>query len=308
MQYSKDGGFKITHWPSFDYLTKAIDFIKTLQQLSSQGSAGCGSLANFAYDNLITSKFNVGVSFSTGSSSLSLVISGTYTLSFAGAALTGNGIQFPGMLSVPLPNSAKLSDLGTYIDQALAGAAESFVRGLLNNSEAIAKLIALTAGTQAAKYAATLLCQNLIGEAAADAVASSATSAAASAATDMALEASVSAPDRFAIAVAKARAGEAAGKGAAIAHQAFGAMGFTREHQLQYATRRLWSWRDEFGGEAYWQTELGRTIAANGADSALGDDHRDRLEVPENLRARSCGCERGWRPSWSARGSSRDWP
>lgn len=90
--------------------------------------------------------------------------------------------------------------------------------------------------------------------------------AAASAAVDMAVEACVEAPDRFAVAVAKARAGEAAGKGSAIAHQAFGAIGFTREHQLQYATRRLWSWRDEFGGEAYWQAELGRTVAAKGAD------------------------------------------
>jgi acyl-CoA dehydrogenase len=90
--------------------------------------------------------------------------------------------------------------------------------------------------------------------------------AAASAAVDMAVEASVVAPDRFAVAVAKARAGEAAGRGSAIAHQAFGAMGFTREHQLQYATRRLWAWRDEFGSEAYWQAELGRTIAAKGAD------------------------------------------
>jgi acyl-CoA dehydrogenase len=89
--------------------------------------------------------------------------------------------------------------------------------------------------------------------------------AAASAAADMAVEASVAAPDRFAIAVAKARTGEAAGRGAAIAHQAFGAMGFTREHQLQYATRRLWAWRDEFGGEAYWQAELGRAMAAKGA-------------------------------------------
>jgi acyl-CoA dehydrogenase len=90
--------------------------------------------------------------------------------------------------------------------------------------------------------------------------------AAASAAVDMAVEASVAAPDRFAVAVAKARAGEAAGKGSAIAHQAFGAMGFTREHQLQYATRRLWAWRDEFGAEAYWQAEIGRTVATQGAD------------------------------------------
>jgi acyl-CoA dehydrogenase len=91
--------------------------------------------------------------------------------------------------------------------------------------------------------------------------------AAASAAADLAVEASIGGPDRFAIGVAKARIGEAAGKTAAIAHQVFGAMGFTREHALHYATRRLWSWRDEFGGEAYWQSEIGRDAAAKGADS-----------------------------------------
>ena len=90
--------------------------------------------------------------------------------------------------------------------------------------------------------------------------------AAAGAAADLAVEAGVGSPDRFAIGVAKARAGEAAGKGAAIAHQAFGAMGFTREHPLHYATRRLWSWRDEFGAEAYWQAEIGRAVAERGAD------------------------------------------
>jgi alkylation response protein AidB-like acyl-CoA dehydrogenase len=91
--------------------------------------------------------------------------------------------------------------------------------------------------------------------------------AAASAAADLAVEASVGGPDRFAIGISKARTGEAAGKAAAIAHQAFGAMGFTREHALHHATRRLWSWRDEFGAETYWQAEIGRAVAAKGADS-----------------------------------------
>jgi len=90
--------------------------------------------------------------------------------------------------------------------------------------------------------------------------------AAAGAAADLAVEASVGGADRFAIGIAKARGGEAAGKGAAIAHQAFGAMGFTREHPLHYATRRLWSWRDEFGAEAYWQAEIGGAVAERGAD------------------------------------------
>ncbi len=91
--------------------------------------------------------------------------------------------------------------------------------------------------------------------------------AAASAAADAAVEASSLAPDAFAVAVAKSRAGEAAGKGAEIAHQVHGAMGYTREHNLHYSTRRLWSWRDEFGNETYWQNRLGREVAAQGADA-----------------------------------------
>lgn len=91
--------------------------------------------------------------------------------------------------------------------------------------------------------------------------------AAASAAADAAVEASCLAPEEFAVAVAKARTGEAAGKGAEIAHQVHGAMGYTREHNLHYCTRRLWSWREEFGNETYWQGRLGRAVVAQGADA-----------------------------------------
>ncbi len=63
---------------------------------------------------------------------------------------------------------------------------------------------------------------------------------------------------RFSTAVAKVRAGEAATRGAAIAHQVHGAIGFTHEHALHFATRRLWAWRAEFGGDAQWAEELGR--------------------------------------------------
>ena len=90
--------------------------------------------------------------------------------------------------------------------------------------------------------------------------------AAARAAVDMAIEASAKDADWLAVAVAKSRCGEAAGKVANGAHAAFGAMGFTREHQLHYATRRLWAWRDDFGSEVVWQTELGRHFASKGGD------------------------------------------
>lgn len=71
----------------------------------------------------------------------------------------------------------------------------------------------------------------------------------------------------FAVAAAKVRAGEAAGRVADIAHQVHGAIGFTEEHQLHRLTRRLWSWRDEFGTEVHWSLQLGRAVAAAGADA-----------------------------------------
>ena len=71
----------------------------------------------------------------------------------------------------------------------------------------------------------------------------------------------------FEIAVAKVRTGEAAGLGAAIAHQCHGAIGFTYEHSLHFVTRRLWSWRAEFGAESHWSVALGREVAARGPEA-----------------------------------------
>jgi acyl-CoA dehydrogenase len=91
--------------------------------------------------------------------------------------------------------------------------------------------------------------------------------AAASAAADAAAEACSGPEINIAeVAIAKVRGGEAAGTGAAIAHQVHGAMGFTYEHSLHHATRRLWAWREEFGNEAVWAQRLGRMVAAQGAD------------------------------------------
>jgi len=52
-------------------------------------------------------------------------------------------------------------------------------------------------------------------------------------------------------------------------------MGFTYEHSLHHATRRLWSWREEFGNEAVWAARLGRMVAEHGlVDQVLGDGGR----------------------------------
>ncbi len=68
------------------------------------------------------------------------------------------------------------------------------------------------------------------------------------------------------VAVAKSRIGEAAGIVTEIAHQVHGAMGYTREHALNFRTRRLWCWREEYGNEYYWNHLLGTSMTASPAD------------------------------------------
>jgi acyl-CoA dehydrogenase len=70
----------------------------------------------------------------------------------------------------------------------------------------------------------------------------------------------------LAVASAKIRTAQAAHEGALIAHQVHGAIGVTDEYALHHSTLRLWAWREEFGNEAAWAAELGREIAAGGAD------------------------------------------
>jgi acyl-CoA dehydrogenase len=94
---------------------------------------------------------------------------------------------------------------------------------------------------------------------------------AAGAAADIAAEAFTRGLPLAEIAAAKIRAGEAATIAAGIAHQIHGAIGFTQEHSLHFFTKRLWSWRDEFGNEAEWGLALGRLAASAGADRLWPD-------------------------------------
>lgn len=70
----------------------------------------------------------------------------------------------------------------------------------------------------------------------------------------------------FGVAAAKVLCGEAAGRTAAVAHQVLGAIGFTREHSLQLSTRRLWSWRERFGADAWWASVLGQAAIRSGPE------------------------------------------
>jgi acyl-CoA dehydrogenase len=67
----------------------------------------------------------------------------------------------------------------------------------------------------------------------------------------------------FACAIAKARANDAAGAVARISHQVHGAIGFTHEYQLHRFTRRIQSWRGEYGASAFWNRRIGELILAD---------------------------------------------
>lgn len=69
------------------------------------------------------------------------------------------------------------------------------------------------------------------------------------------------------VAAARVLAGRGATEGARIAHQLHAAMGVTREHPLHLSTRRLWSWRDEFGTQRSWATRLGSRLVEIGSEA-----------------------------------------
>ena len=67
-------------------------------------------------------------------------------------------------------------------------------------------------------------------------------------------------PSRLKVAVAKARASQAAPQVGATGHAVHGGMGFTEEYDLQLYTRRLHEWRIAYGSEAFWNRELGTEL------------------------------------------------
>ena len=70
----------------------------------------------------------------------------------------------------------------------------------------------------------------------------------------------------FEIAAAKLIANQAAARATKACHQAHGAMGMTQEYPLHHFSRRLWSWRKEYGADAHWAAVLGTMATGIGAD------------------------------------------
>ena len=68
------------------------------------------------------------------------------------------------------------------------------------------------------------------------------------------------------IASAKLLADDVARIATRAAHQAHGAIGMTQEYALHHLSRRLWSWRAEYGDRT-WPERLGRAVIERGPDA-----------------------------------------
>lgn len=165
------------------------------------------------------------------------------TLQFDGVALPASA---PSPLPLPQPvwtlgavarSAMMVGALEWALEQAVRHAGERVQFGKpIGSNQAIQQNLALMAGDVAAAHmAARVACADAPGGAT---LACAATT--------------------FSAAVAKVRCGEAATRSTGIVHQVHGAIGFTREHALHFATRRLWAWREQFGTDADWAQQLGR--------------------------------------------------
>ncbi|GAB3101623.1 acyl-CoA/acyl-ACP dehydrogenase [Aestuariicella hydrocarbonica] len=91
--------------------------------------------------------------------------------------------------------------------------------------------------------------------------------AAARVSVQAAFEESGSAFPTLQLMAAKICTSDAASVGASTAHAVHGAIGFTQEYSLHPLTRRLWSWRSEYGSATYWSKLLGKSICEMGSEA-----------------------------------------
>jgi acyl-CoA dehydrogenase len=83
----------------------------------------------------------------------------------------------------------------------------------------------------------------------------------------------------FEVCAAKALANDSARVAVRSAHQAHGAIGMTREYPLHRYTRRLNTWRQEFGTEAQLSLRLGAAVAVAESFAHVISDHDNGIEV-----------------------------
>lgn len=163
--YNSDDGFSLKNWPDFDFAHSCIDFVEEIKQWANSARGGiCSAIPGFINQHLLQTTFHLHPSFAPqrGSNNLCLCLSGRYTLSmFDEEILT---LSLPSLISVALPDNVSWDALPNLIGQALADAGSSLIKGIVNNSENLSKVLLVLCGKEALETAATLVCRNLIDQ------------------------------------------------------------------------------------------------------------------------------------------------
>jgi hypothetical protein len=177
--YCQSEGFVINDWPDFaqvyESVQKIIDIADEVSGImkKTDPSLICGAIVDLVADTVYENRFTMSPSFSTEGNendgySLYFVLNGTFEVYVLDQQVAN--IDFPNTIQIPLPDSTSFDDLGGYIEDAIKGSAESFVRGLMNNGEQWANLVAILFTEQAAELAAQMLCEGLIDTVVAEAI------------------------------------------------------------------------------------------------------------------------------------------
>ena len=196
--------------------------------------------------------------------------SGVGIVAASDVATVGRGVNYPGEPWIDVDASWVIASANTADSGAERHLLEAALLRALLIAGALQRTVDLSAqfamereqfGKPIGKFQAL---QHYLAEMAGEAAAAR---AAADTAIDMAASGAGSHDCERTAAAAKTYAGRAVATVTRLAHQIHGAIGYTDEHRLQYSTRRLWAWRDEFGSESEWASWLGRSLAADGGDA-----------------------------------------
>ena len=178
VSYSEKNGFKTEYFPPFDFVSKAFDLLKTIKKISDKNTSPCGGLIDFIFTDLIQTKFKLSISFGSSEDKKDtfIYLSGKYTILFKNSAIST--INLENLTGIKINSNSDINNLEQIIEDALISLSESIVSGLLSNKEAITKVMIIFAGKNAAKYAATLVCQDIIDSFVAEALTIAVSSAA----------------------------------------------------------------------------------------------------------------------------------
>lgn len=167
-KYDSQNGFTLNGWEQFQFVKDILDFAKEVEEFSNKTAPkSCGAIVDFIMDKTTETDYRILPKFVTDGegtgAKLYLSLGGTYTLYLGSgtAKVELFTLDFPDAVRFLVPKDLSFDNLGGYIETAIKEAGSSFAEGILKNEDAIAILLSVFAGKQAAKYAATLLCKNL---------------------------------------------------------------------------------------------------------------------------------------------------